>query len=618
MIQLSSIKLIIWDLDDTFWSGTLSEGGITPISENIHLVKYLTDRGIINTVCSKNDYEPTMDKLRELGVAEYFVFSSIDWTPKGPRIKNLIKNMGLRPINVLFLDDNTVNLNEAKHYSPELMVAEPYVIADIIQQCVALPAKDVEHKRLKQYLVLEEKQKAKSEASDNLSFLYSTNTQVKIHKDCMAEIDRLTELVNRTNQLNFTKVRSTKEELTALLAEEGVDAGYVTVKDNFGDYGIVGFYAVKDAKCIHFLFSCRTIGQGVEQYVYSTLGWPELNVVGNVVNNVARVEAPKWINQKVENQKPTDTKKCHKIVIKGACDLSIMSSFLSSDNIVTEFTFLGQLRKNEIEHHNHSVNYLTMPFLSEEQRKEIVEECIFCDPEMFDTHMYDSDVDIVFLSSLPEPNLGIYRNKKTGIEIAFAEHCYSLTNPEIWPLYHNGEAYAYMNNFTEEWLKSFAEEWEYVGRMTPERYVEQLKTVLSKIAPSAIVCVMLGSETPREEKERKPYENRHLDHIAFNKALRQFASENDRLKLIDLNEFIHGQNDFTNNINHFQRRVYFDVAKKANEYIALATGEKVVQKGKLYLLREDIAQRIRESKLRDSFLYKILKLPYRLLQFIKK
>ena len=27
MIDIRSIKLIVWDLDDTFWKGTLSEGG---------------------------------------------------------------------------------------------------------------------------------------------------------------------------------------------------------------------------------------------------------------------------------------------------------------------------------------------------------------------------------------------------------------------------------------------------------------------------------------------------------------------------------------------------------------------------------------------------------------
>ncbi len=118
--DISKIKLVIWDLDDTFWSGTLSEGPITPNNNNIQLVRDLTDRGIVNTICSKNDIEPTVAKLKELGIYEYFVFISIDWTPKGQRINKLIKDMGLRPVNCLFIDDNIVNLNEAVFYSKEL------------------------------------------------------------------------------------------------------------------------------------------------------------------------------------------------------------------------------------------------------------------------------------------------------------------------------------------------------------------------------------------------------------------------------------------------------------------------------------------------------------------
>ena len=60
-------------------------------------------------------------------------------------------------------------------------------------------------KRLAQYRILEQKREAKNKASDNLQFLYSTNTQVSIHKDCLNQLDRIAELVMRTNQLNFTK-----------------------------------------------------------------------------------------------------------------------------------------------------------------------------------------------------------------------------------------------------------------------------------------------------------------------------------------------------------------------------------------------------------------------------
>ncbi len=81
MINLKEIKLVIWDLDDTFWTGTLSENGASPIQENIKLVKDLTNRGIVNSICSKNDYRTVIKELNKpeyQNVLEYFVFPSVD------------------------------------------------------------------------------------------------------------------------------------------------------------------------------------------------------------------------------------------------------------------------------------------------------------------------------------------------------------------------------------------------------------------------------------------------------------------------------------------------------------------------------------------------------------
>ena len=103
MVDFDKIKLVIWDLDECFWKGTLSEEGVCPNDDNIQLVKDLTDRGVVNSICSKNDLYPTIQKLKEYQIHDYFVFPSIDWTPKGQRIAKLINDMGLRPVNCLFI-----------------------------------------------------------------------------------------------------------------------------------------------------------------------------------------------------------------------------------------------------------------------------------------------------------------------------------------------------------------------------------------------------------------------------------------------------------------------------------------------------------------------------------
>ena len=38
------VRLIIWDLDETLWSGTLTEGGIDEYQPNYEIVRQLTSR----------------------------------------------------------------------------------------------------------------------------------------------------------------------------------------------------------------------------------------------------------------------------------------------------------------------------------------------------------------------------------------------------------------------------------------------------------------------------------------------------------------------------------------------------------------------------------------------
>lgn len=593
MIQYSDIKLIIWDLDDTLWQGTISEGEVFIPNENVHLLKKLADCGVVCSICSKNDEVQVVSKLNELNIQNYFVFNSIDWTPKGNRISKLIKDIGLRPENVLFIDDNPTNLNEAKYFEPQIHIAEPAIISDLIDYYGNIEPSDKNHSRLKNYRILEEKRKSRACFSDNIQFLYSSNVRVNLYNDCESHIDRISELVSRTNQLNYTKLRSSKEELLALLHTPNVNAGYVTVADKFGDYGIVGFYAIKNNECIHFLFSCRTIGQGIEQYVYSVLKYPKLQVVGEVTTCLKQEPAPAWINQNIDGcQKDVKTKLSGKILFKGPCDLSSMVLNFDSTSILTEFTYIG-LKNNSIEHHNHSVNYLRFPFLSAQEKEVLIEECLFNDAQMFDTDLFNPEVRLIFLSTLIEANLAVYKRKRDGYLLAFGEYCNDLTNPDNAEMFLNGKMYCYSNAYTKEWLQDFSNNWQYCGRISVADYVRNIKTLLDKLPSETKVCLMLGSETPYLANTKKAYENRHIFHKEMNDALRLLAKENNRILLLDFNDFIHSQSDFTDNINHFQRRVYYEISQKANEYIEQVFGTRVKKKSWVKKYKEIYVPRIK-------------------------
>lgn len=611
MIDYELIKLVVWDLDDTFWSGTLSEGEIIPIERNISLIKKLSSMGIINSICSKNNYEEVFAKLEELEIAQYFVFSSINWEPKGKRLSRLIRNMGLRPANVLFIDDNIQNLKEAQYYEDKLMVALPSAIDDLWEWSAHKEDADADCSRLEQYRLLEKKHKAKEESSSNLDFLYDSNTRVEICSDCALQIDRIYELIKRTNQLNYTKLRSSIEELEQIIADDNYQKGYVTVKDKYGDYGIVGFYACKDNTLVHFLFSCRTIGQGIEQFVYAYLGYPKLSVVGEVVQNVDLSPAPAWINQDISSHEDEKLQGNEKIVIKGACDLDIMASFLSSSNIVTEFAYNGE-KNNRIEHHSHSLNILQWRSIEDSTKAYLLNTCIFNDKDMYETSMFDEDVSMVFLSSQIEPNLGCYQNKhEPKLKIAFAEWCYPLTDQRNWDAYIKGSVCTYGNNFTEDWLKTFSENWEFIGRITVDEYIENLKTLLTLVNKQCKLCILLGSEVPYEANQQLAYENRHEVYKKYNLAIKKLAELEPRILTINFGDFINSQDDYLDNINHYQRRVYYEAAKIASNYIARYSQAKVKNNFVRYCIQNIIAWFISNVN-NNGAIYKTARFIYRL------
>jgi thioesterase domain-containing protein len=106
-------------------------------------------------------------------------------------------------------------------------------------------------------------------------FLTGLELQVRISELEAEQRHRVVQLMQRTNQFNFTNIRRTASEIQQL-AESGLECRVVEVTDRFGDYGLVGamiFAARDDALEIDtFLLSCRVLGRGVEHQMFNYLG----------------------------------------------------------------------------------------------------------------------------------------------------------------------------------------------------------------------------------------------------------------------------------------------------------------------------------------------------------
>lgn len=597
-MNLNTIKLIIWDLDETLWRGTISEGEVFPVPANIEFIKLTTDMGIVHSICSKNDYAVVQKKLTGLDLWEYFVFASIDWSPKGSRVRHIIDSMKLRDVNVLFVDDNIQNLEEAKHFCPGIMTATPDALGELYAEAVIAPKTDTTHKRLEQYKVLQEKEASKEAFASNEDFLMSCNIRVEIHSDCANQLDRIADLVIRSNQLNYTKLRSSKEELAVLFADGSVNCGYVSVCDRFGDYGIVGFYAVKDGRALHYVFSCRTLGMQVEQYVYMKLGCPAIEVSGEVVSPLRDSFLPPWINQEnADKETQKNPKHSGKVLIKGPCDMSQMYAFLSGcENMTTEFAYTNA-NGIQTEGHNHTSQLVTALYASDDEKKQILSSVDFFDKDMLNTALLHEKFDTVVLSMLTDGNLGVYRQRETGWKVALCEKYYDLTDSANTEGYIDGSTFSSGIHFTAERIAKFRSAFECVTDMTWEDTIENLERIHAYIGKNTMLILLLGTTHPCVKSKKASYENRHLEHAAMNQKIEAWAKGKDNVKLICYDRYIHSQSDFLDTINHFVKRVYYDLATDLVEML----GDAHV-KGRMSLYKERAKQKLRllKNKLRGK------------------
>lgn len=282
------IKLVIWDLDETLWHGTLDAGDtIRLIEERAELVRALNAHGIVSAICSKNDFATARAQLEAFGLWDEFVFPEIAYQPKGEAIATILADMQLRAENTLFIDDNHVNLNEAMFRLPGLSTLDatlPTVESDLRR---LLTDQAASRNRVAEYRSLQAKRddrRTQGQVSDE-AFLRSCEIKVCVVR-AMGILDflpRVAELLARSNQLNYSQSRLTVDELYHHLVEQtSFHESYAFfASDRYGDHGLIGFAMVNNKRgdLMHFAFSCRVMHMGVENWAIQKMRQRHANLV---------------------------------------------------------------------------------------------------------------------------------------------------------------------------------------------------------------------------------------------------------------------------------------------------------------------------------------------------
>ena len=279
----NKVKCVVWDLDNTLWNGTLIE---TDNTKDLRLnpkvldtIKSLDERGIIQSIASKNDYEPAWSVINDLGISDYFIYPQIHWNAKSGSMEQIAKNLNIGIDSLALIDDSQYERNQVQSVFPQIRT---YDVSDI-EKLMNKPEFDVmiteESKKRRLMYKAEEKRNALIQSADNGNvedFLRNCNLQIELFEPVSNDEKlRCFELLVRTNQLNLSGKKYSPEEYNEVLKRTNHRNMAFSCKDDFGSYGIVGFlqYKIEDNEMVitEFAMSCRVAGKYIESALFSFL-----------------------------------------------------------------------------------------------------------------------------------------------------------------------------------------------------------------------------------------------------------------------------------------------------------------------------------------------------------
>lgn len=270
----AKVKCVVWDLDNTLWFGVIGDDGpdgVIPNEAALETVRALDERGIVQSIASKNEYQLAWARIESLGLADYFLYPAIHWGAKSGSIRAIAEELNIGVDSLALIDDSPFERSEVQASSSQVRV---YDVSEL-ETLLGRPEFDVpitEASRLRRHSYLSEaqrKQAARVWQDDENSFLRNCELVLRITPPEDAEYARCLELIQRTNQLNLSTRRFDRVGFEALVADPSIECFVLRCADRFGDYGLVGFAAFDTSALVpvltDFVLSCRVAQKRVEE-----------------------------------------------------------------------------------------------------------------------------------------------------------------------------------------------------------------------------------------------------------------------------------------------------------------------------------------------------------------
>lgn len=280
--RLRPIKVVVSDLDNTLWNGTIGEGEVAHYHDRQKILRKLRENGVLLAINSKNDPKNVHWRGASLDDDD-FVSAQINWDPKPQNMVRIQGELNLKFRNFLFVDDRIEEREMVRMSGPEILCLDAEseqtwhrlrLWADIIKNSGELD-------RTLMYKQRAEREKMVVTEIDAGALMAQLDLVVEVRPAQALELPRVTELVNRTTQFNCRDSRVTFRDMQNRSQADDWKIYVAVANDKFGSMGIVSVLVARIDDGIvdvdAFVLSCRVFGYGMETAILKKLADDHIN-----------------------------------------------------------------------------------------------------------------------------------------------------------------------------------------------------------------------------------------------------------------------------------------------------------------------------------------------------
>ena len=289
-------KCVALDLDGVLWGGVIGEDGPagiqlggSPAGEAFvdfqRYLQSLTRTGTLLAVCSKNNPEDAVLPFRqhpEMVLREHDIAVFIaNWQPKEENLCTIAAALNIGLDAIVFVDDNPAERLRVRQNLPEIEVidlpADPALYVTALSRLALFETLAITGEDRQRTVSIRENLERKTlevAAGSVDDYLAQLDLKVQLASFDEANLPRIVQLINKTNQFNLTTRRRGDAEVRALVAG-GAYTQAMRASDRFGDSGLTGvLIAIPEGGGLRvdtWLMSCRVLGRRLEDVMFGAL-----------------------------------------------------------------------------------------------------------------------------------------------------------------------------------------------------------------------------------------------------------------------------------------------------------------------------------------------------------